>query len=398
MQTAVIKNTRLRQKAWGGQEKEIVRRNGEKSFPSKIKRNPYFREKVKAIEVKKKSISRLLEEMEDTGFQGRKLGEVVRVWEAMASDKNTTIAMGYAGSLSTTGQWKIINWLIKNRFIDVLVGTGANLSEDIIDAMGYSYWKGTHVADDVELLHTDINRYYDVYGSEVDYMDMTELIADFYVKNLKSDRPYSSREVLYLFGKWLWKKGIKSIVATAAKYKVPVFCPAIVDSPYGDAGLIAKSQGFNLILDNMKDYTEFMGLGEKIKDTGVIYIGGGVPKDFIQLLAVTADLLYPEREIPGRKAKVSRAIRNNGQETRETYYPHKYFIQITTDSPQWGGLSGCTPEEATSWGKEDGSTLRAQCFCDATIALPLVTHALAERLKKRRKVPDYSFLFARDGK
>ena len=359
-------------------------------------RNPskkFFTEKVRAIDVSKKSISQLLSEMAKTGFQGRKLAEIVDVWEQMIHDKNLTIALGYAASLSTTGQWKIINWFIENRYIDILVGTGANLSEDIVEAMGNTYWKGTHTADDVELLNSDVNRYYDVYGSEIDYMEMTELIADFYVKELLPNHPYSSREIFYLFGNWLWEKGIKSIVATAAHYKVPIFCPAIVDSPYGDAGLIAKSHGFNLVIDNMKDYTEFMALGEKIKDTGVVYIGGGVPKDFIQLLAVTSNLLYEDRVIPGRKPKVFRAKRGAKKELVETYYPHKYALQITTDSPQWGSLSGCTFEEATSWGKEEVGAPKVQCYCDATIALPIVSHALGERIKTKRKAPDYSWFF-----
>lgn len=359
-----------------------------------MKKNPYFKEKVKAIEVKgPKTISQLLDEMVATGFQGRKLGEVVQVWERMIKDKNLTIILGYAGSLSTTGQWKIINWLLENRFIDVLVATGANLSEDIVEAMGNSYWKGSHMVDDAKLLKADVNRYYDVFGSEVDYMEMTELIGKFIVENLEENQPYSSREFFYSFGNWLKKKGINGIVAIAAKYKVPVFCPAIVDSPYGDAGLIAKSQGFNLILDNMKDYIEFMSLAKKIKDSGVIYIGGGVPKDFIQLLAVTCDLLYPEREIPGRKPDVFRAKRGKKKELVETYYPHKYAIQITTDSQQWGGLSGCTFEEATSWGKEKVGAPKVQCYCDATIALPIVTQALAERIKFKRKGTDFSSLF-----
>ncbi len=225
---------------------------------------------------------------------------------------------------------------------------------------------------------------------------MTELIAEFITKNLKENQPYSSREFFYLFGNWLLKKKINSIVATAAKYKVPVFCPAFVDSPYGDAGLIAKSQGFNLILDNMKDYIELMSCGREIKDSGVIYIGGGVPKDFIQLLAVTADLLYPGRKIPGRQCDVLRAKRNSGDgDLVETYYPHKYAIQITTDSPQWGSLSGCTFEEATSWGKEKINAPKVQCYCDATIALPIVAHALSERVKFKRKGTDFSFLFKR---
>jgi len=354
----------------------------------------YLKEKVKAIKVDKKTVSELLDAMANTGFQGRKLGEMVQVWEKMIRDRRLTILMGYAASLSTTGQWKIINWLIENRYIDILVGTGANLSEDIVEAMGHSYWKGTHTADDAALLKTDINRYYDVYGRETDYMEMTEMIGNFYVKNLKPGYRYSSREIFYLFGNWLWKKGIKSIVATAAHYKVPIFCPAIVDSPYGDGGLIAISKGFDLVIDNMKDYTEFMRLGEKIKDSGVIYIGGGVPKDFIQLLAVSADLLYPERAIPGRKCEVFQAERKGKKKDLvETYYPHKYALQITTDAPQWGGLSGCTFEEATSWGKEKVGAPKVQCFCDATIALPLVTHALFERVKSKRKGTDFSHLF-----
>jgi hypothetical protein len=44
---------------------------------------------------------------------------------------------------------------------------------------------------------------------------------------------------------------------------VPIFCPAIVDSPYGDAALIAKSRGFNLTIDAVKDYVEFMKIAEK---------------------------------------------------------------------------------------------------------------------------------------
>lgn len=358
------------------------------------KSNPYLKEKVKAIEVGKKTVSELLKAMSQTGFQGRKLGDLAKTWETMIKDKDLTILMGYAASLSTTGQWKIINWLIENRFIDVLVGTGANLSEDIVEAMGNSYWKGSHNVDDVDLLGSDINRYYDVFGREADYMDMTEMIAEFYIKNLKPDYPYSSREIFSLFGKWLWKKGIKSIVATATHYGVPVFCPAIVDSPYGDAGLIVHSQGFNLMIDNMKDYTEFMGLGQGIKDSGVIYIGGGVPKDFIQLLAVTADLLYPDRTIPGRKFETLKIERKKGKDhVVETYYPHKYALQITTDAPQWGGLSGCTFEEATSWGKEKVGAPKVQCFCDATIALPLVSHALFENVKTKRKGTDFSHLF-----
>lgn len=346
----------------------------------------YLRRKVESIEVKEKSISQLLSEMARTAYQGRKLGEAAEIWEEMLREEDLTIIMGLAGSMSTAGQWKIINWLIEKRFIDVLVSTGANISEDIVDAAGFGYWQGTPEVADEELLEADINRYYDVYGKESDYRRMEEMIAEFLL-TLKTDYPYSSMELLHLFGKWLSAKGIRSIVAVAAEKGVPVFCPAISDSAYGEAFLIAKSKGHNIVVDQVKDFYQFVSIGERVKDIGVIYIGGGVPKDYTQLLAVSLSPKTMDQKVPERRGFLRKTV-------KEYYYPHKYAIQITTDSPQWGGLSGCTLEEAISWGKISSEGKRVTCYCDATIALPLLTHALNERVKYRRKIPDLSFLLS----
>lgn len=344
-----------------------------------------LKSEVKAIEVKEKSISQLLSEMAKTAFQGRKLGEAVDVWEEMIKDKNVTIIMGLAGSMSTAGQWKIINWLIENRFIDVLVSTGANISEDIVDAMGFSYWQGSHLVNDRELLKNDINRFYDLYCFEKDYAAMEHLIKDF-ILTLREDYVYSTMEFLHLFGRWLLKKGIRSIVAVAAEHGVPVFCPAIADSAYGEAFLLAKNEGKTIIVDNVKDFDQFVGIGERVKDIGVVYIGGGVPKDYTQLIAISISPKTRHAGVPGRKGFLRKSV-------KEYYYPHKYAIQITTDSPQWGGLSGCTLEEAISWGKIDAEGRRVTCYCDATIALPLIAHALNERIKFKREAPDISWMF-----
>jgi len=352
-----------------------------------VKNNAFPYETVKAIQVSKnKPLSQLLVEMSRTGFQGRKLAEVCDIFEEMIGESDLTILMGYAGSLSVAGQWSIVSWLIEQRYIDILAATGANLSEDIVEGMGRAYYRGTHNIDDEYLCKTGFNRYYDIYGSEKDYLEMTEFIAEFIV-TLDENYKYSSREFLYLLGSWLGARGVKSILVSAAEKKVPVFCPGIADSPIGDAALIARSRGFSLTIDAIKDYVEFMSLAELVENTGVFYVGGGVPKDFIQLFAVCADLLYPDRKIPNRRNAVVR------EGTDETYHPHKYAIQITTDSPQWGGLSGCTFEEATSWGKETKSGRTAQCFCDATIALPLVAHVLADRIDKERAGTDFSGIF-----
>ncbi|MCS7142284.1 MAG: deoxyhypusine synthase family protein [Aigarchaeota archaeon] len=334
----------------------------------------YLRQRLRAIDIGSKSVSQLLNEMADTGFQGRRLGEIVDVWSDMLSGRDVVIMLGYAGSMSTTGQWKIIKWLIERRFIDVLVSTGANVSEDILDAMGYGYWKGSPNVNDWELRKMRILRFYDVFALERDYIEIEKKIAQF-MMDLEIDRPISSAEFLHLFGRWLDGRKIDGIVTSAWRAKVPVFVPAIVDSGYGMAYLYMRYHRpeRKLLIDQFKDFEQLVRIKSRFSKSGVIYLGGGVPKDFIQLSAVAVDTL------------------EGGDLT--TVRPHNYAIQITTDSPHWGGLSGASFEEAESWGKESPEGRNVQCSCDITIALPLVVHALAERVKTRESVPDLSWVF-----
>jgi deoxyhypusine synthase len=335
-----------------------------------MRKTPYFVEKVKAIDVGGKKISELLREMGDTGFQGRKLAEAVDVWEEMINrGEDLTIIMGLTGSMSTTGMWKIVCWLIENRYIDILVSTGANISEDILDAMGAGYWKGSHLVDDEDLLRHKVDRFYDVFADEYEYRKMEEMIAEF-MRTLDPNKLYTSREFLYKFGRWLDGRGIRCILSAAYRHGVPVYSPALVDSGYGVASMYADN---GLMIDMMEDFRE---LSHALKDrkTGVIYIGGGVPKDFVQLVAVAREFLHGWKESQ----------------------PHEYAIQITTDSPQWGGLSGCTLEEAVSWGKTSPRGKKITCYCDATIALPFISHALAERVGRPRKGPDLSEICGRE--
>jgi deoxyhypusine synthase len=325
---------------------------------------------VKAIEVRKKSVSSLLSEMANTGFQGKKLGEVAEIWTAMVKDKGLTIFLGLTGSLSTTGQWKLIRWLIEKRYVDVLVSTGANISEDLLEALGYSYYQGTWLADDEKLLKLKIDRFYDVYADEMQYRKLEDEIQKF-AGGLDTRKTYSTREFLHLFGEYLSRKGVKGIVAAAYENGVPIYSPGLIDSGYGVALSLLKRKGKLIRLDQTKDMEELAQIAERTKKTGVVYLGGGVPKDTIQL------------------ATIIKSLSEGG--TEET--PHEYAIQITADSPQWGGLSGCTLEEAVSWGKIASDAKKATLYSDVTLALPIVAHAVNERVQKRTDPPDLSWVF-----
>ncbi len=337
-----------------------------------VDRKLYLSDPEKSIEVGKKSVSQLLDDMAQTGFQGKRLGEAARIWTEMVQQKGLTIFMGYSGSLSTTGQWKLVRWLIENRFIDVLVSTGANVSEDIMEAMGHKYYQGTWLANDEELLDAKIDRFYDIYADEYDYRELEGLIREF-AGTLDTKGVYSTREFLNRFGEYQWNKNVKSITAAAWKAGVPIYSPGLIDSGYGVALSLLQRQEHKLIrLDQTKDMEELGQIADRTR-TGVVYIGGGVPKDTIQL------------------ATIIKSLSEGGEEPT----PHDYAIQITTDSPQWGGLSGCTLEEAISWGKIAADSTRSVVYCDATIALPLITQAMSERVTKRTDPPDLSWVFSR---
>jgi deoxyhypusine synthase len=336
-----------------------------------VSRKDVLSKPVATIEVGKKIVSALLDEMSQTGFQGKKLGEVARIWVEMAKQKDLTIFLGLTGSLSTTGQWKIIRWLVEKRFVDVVVSTGANISEDILEALGYHYYQGTWLADDEELLRLKVDRFYDVYADEMQYRKLERTIYRF-ANTLDASKVYSTREFLYQFGQFLGKNGIDSIVAAAYRARVPIYSPGLIDSGYGVAlSLLRREKGKMIRLDQTKDMEELAQVAEKTKRTGVVYLGGGVPKDTIQL------------------STIIKSLSKGGDE--ET--PHEYAIQITADSPQWGGLSGCTLEEAISWGKISSQAKKATLYADITLALPLVTHALNEKAEKRGYPPDLRWVF-----
>jgi len=324
------------------------------------------------IEIKKNAVvSSMLRDMCSVGFQARALGNVYRVWREMLTEKKIVIMMGLAGAMVPAGMRKVISYLIRHRYIDVLVSTGANLYHDLNEAVGFHHYLGTDDVDDSGLRKITVDRIYDLLADEDEYNMTDDWIDRIFTKRLEDDRPYSSREVLHEMGKFLLDNRIKneSILISAYEGNVPLFCPALGDSAIGFSIMTANATSKRrIVVDMMKDAFESMMLVVRSPRTGVAYIGGGVPKNYIQQAAVLANWLTKEDR------------------------SHEYAIQITTDAPHWGGLSGATFEEAKSWGKIRSYGKTATVYVDATIGLYLVAQGLAEELSgKHREVPLFQF-------
>jgi deoxyhypusine synthase len=305
------------------------------------------------------NVGDLLAGMAKTGFQGRRLGESVEVWASMIRDPECTIFLGLSGAMIPAGMQKVLIELAHRNYFDVLVSTGANIFHDTCEHLGVRHYQGQHHADDAELFSRGIDRIHDIYAYEKEFRAVDRRIADF----AREISPFSgsSREFIERLGRHLRKEAPqgRSLTATCVEKGIPIFVPALADSSIGIGLVMARRQGVAVEVDQIADVEEITRMVEGSKRTGVVYIGGGVPKNFIQQTQVVASI--HDQELGG----------------------HDYAIQYTIDAPHWGGLSGCTFEEAVSWGKESPTSSKIQVFCDATIALPLVTSALVARREKR---------------
>jgi deoxyhypusine synthase len=311
----------------------------------------------------------ILERMEHISFQGRSLGTAHRVWQKMLAD-DVTIFMGMAGALSAGGLRMIVAYLIEHRYIDCLVSTGANLYHDLHETRGRHHYLGSARADDTTLAEERIDRVYDTYVDEEEFIDNDNWIAAF-ARTLEA-RPYTSREFLNRLGGHLWDttKG-DGILTAAYRAKVPIFCPAIADSSIG-MGLSQarqKTPGFGHI-DTIGDIVESANLVICRPRTASVVLGGGTPKNFINQACVQAE--FYNSEVGG----------------------HRYALQIVTDVPHHGGASGSSLEEARSWGKLATDAAQVTVLADATIALPLLALALARSAGNRiaqRTRPRFQF-------
>jgi deoxyhypusine synthase len=314
------------------------------------------------IPMKDRGVADLVNDMGSMGFQGGQLGQSLRVWMRML-DEEATIFLGLAGAMVPAGLGEFISYLIRERMIDCLVSTGANLFHDLCEGLGIVHYRGTSCADDAYLNECKIDRIYDVFVSEVELHKSDVYISEF-VKKIGTDRRYSSRELMYMLGEGLPET---TILGAAHKAGVPIFVPALGDSSIGIGMVMAYREGHRVMVDQIKDVDEITQIVERSPKTGVVYIGGGVPKNFIQQTEVIAELI---------------GIYTGG---------HRYAIQYTTDAPHWGGLSGCTFEEAVSWGKVAREASKVQVFSDATVTVPIVVQALKDSGHRRKRYPVYDW-------
>lgn len=327
---------------------------------------------IQQIDIREYDLTGLVEGMDTMAFQARNLARAANIYVQMLKDKNCSIILCLAGSLISAGLKKIILTLIENNMVDIIVSTGANIvDQDFFEALGFKHYKGSAPFDDLKLQELKIDRIYDTLIDEDQLRICDKTICK--IANSLPPTIYSSREFIIEMGCYLEKnkKKCDSIVLQAFKKQIPIFVPAFSDCSAG-FGLVMHQCAHpknHINIDSVKDFRELTQLKIHAKETGLVIIGGGVPKNFAQDIVVAAELLGKETPL------------------------HKYAIQITVADERDGALSGSTLREACSWGKV--SVVHEQMvFCEATIALPLVAnYAYKKGTWRQRTSHCYNKLF-----
>jgi deoxyhypusine synthase len=320
------------------------------------------REPMELVSAAGGPVQALLSRMQASAFQGRKLGEAFAAWRRMI-DGAGLICLGLAGSLASAGLVPLVAWLVERRYVDLVVSTSANATEDLLEARGVPFYQvdPDHV-DDAELWRKGFYRFYDHVVSAVEYDRMEDFLAEFF-ERLAAAWPASTISgvrFMHEFGRWLDGQGLgTSLAATCFRAGVPLFVPAAPDGPIAEGYRVARAKG--PVVDFYRDYEVALRIMDRWmapgRGTGAIFLGGGVPKDFIQITATSVC-----------------AIRGGVEPS-----PHLAAIQITTDSTVFGGLGGASvATEGISWGKESPAGTNVMLFTDVTVALPLLCQGLLE--------------------
>jgi deoxyhypusine synthase len=323
-----------------------------------------LQQKIRQCDLAKtQTIADLVDAFGGMSIQARNLGGCLRVLEGMYADrKRPTVMLGLAGPLVAAGLRKVIADMIEYRMVDVIVSTGAILYQDFYQARGFEHWKGSPQADDAVLRDLYIDRIYDTYVDEEAFWKTDLWIGEF--ADAYAGRILSSRAFLVDLAAEA-KNDKNSILAAAWRHGVPIFCPALNDSSIG-IGLTdhyhrCKQKNVEpLTISSIRDNYEITQIVVKSKATAAIYIAGGVPKNYINDSIVMSSIFGKDRS-------------------------HSHAIQLTTDVPHWGGLSGSTLEEAKSWGKIDTRATSQMAFVEPSVSLPLLAGAvLQKKLTQKR--------------
>jgi deoxyhypusine synthase len=320
------------------------------------------------------TVKELVENYGGMAFNARRLARAADIWLRAVKDKETRIYFTFAGAMVPAGLRRIVAEALKEGLIHVIATTGANMSHDGLQAFNMPHKRGSEETDDAVLRDEKVLRIHDVFIPREEWNAYDKWLEDVFYPGLAErlrveetgqgkSVMITPRDFFHELGKFFAEeRGDDGILATAYREDVPIFCPAFMDCTYGvtlevSNRLNISKKGYSLKIDQTGGFSQLVDDMTRAKKRAVVVVGGGSPKNYV----------FQTSEALAERGLTDVLPLTEGQ--KEGFH---YAIQISTDMPQWGGLSGATLKEAISWKKVDTEARRCVVYCDATIALPLM--------------------------
>jgi deoxyhypusine synthase len=325
------------------------------------RKNEFLSREVKQIRINEHTdFTTLIEAFGNSSFEARNLGKAAELYHKQIQ-MNTAIIWSLSGSLFSAGLRQITIDAIRNNSVDALVCTGALFEQDMLEALGHKHYICDTKLNDSELQELYIDRVYDHLLDEI-ALRQVDLTFKRIAESIEP-RLYSSREFMHLSGKWLSNANNvqDSVMQAAFEKDIPIFIPAINDCSIGIGLAMQNNEKPNMSIDSIKDLKEIAFLKSKCGESGIIVVGGGVPKNYSQDAVVMAEML--------------------GYEVNK----HKFGIQISTADVRDGGLSGSTLREAISWGKNDKNMEDVMIWGEASVFFPLLVGYIFHKMKNKNR-------------
>ncbi len=299
-----------------------------------------------------------------SGYNARRLAEACQLYSRMIAD-DATVCLTLAGAMTPIGMSGVLGSLLRAGFIDCIISTGANLYHDLHRPFDCPMTQGHFAVDDNELADKGIARIYDVFIEDEGTLLATDKIILRAVRELALSGPLSTAQLHHALGLEVRKSAPRpdwSMLVTAAEHDVPVYTSSPGDSSIAMNLTVPHLFDKPIQLDPLKDVIETAAIVRSAKKNGVVVVGGGSPKNFYFQTQPTLHQIFYDTTPVG----------------------HDYVVQLTTDAPHWGGLSGATISEAKSWGKvQDAFVNNAIVYSCASITLPILAQYVLVRNKPR---------------
>lgn len=300
------------------------------------------------------TMGEVLEQMERGSFGARSLGRAWRVLREVLRDPDRRVLLTVSGAMSVAQCGGVFREMVRRNMLHGVVTTGAVITHQLIQELGYSQLQAPKEVNDAELVQARLNRIYDSLEPESNLEALEKFVGE--VAGSIAGPLGSSRIVHHLARALPDRSGW---LAECERRDIPVFVPALTDSELGLSLYSAGARRDCLFqFDPMADLDEFSEWISRRDRLAVITLGGGVPRNWaMQMIPYLKSRQWP---------RVPRLIAG---------------IRICPDPAEYGHLSGSTYSEATTWGKLDVEDLGnfAEVCGDATIIFPfLISAAFAE--------------------